>query len=108
MSVFSKFDDIRTAFGALTTLGRNPFDIRFEKILSPTEAVLDGKRILLFGTNNYLGLTFDQTCVDASVKSASNLAISTFISIARRRSSWVPLLMSANTCSLLRVLIAAG
>ncbi len=67
MSIFSKFDDIRAAFAALTEIGRNPFDIRFEKILSPTEAILDGRRILLFGTNNYLGLTFDPTCVEASV-----------------------------------------
>jgi 8-amino-7-oxononanoate synthase len=67
MSIFSKFDDIRSAFNALDKNGRNPFDIRFEKILSPTEAVLDGRRILLFGTNNYLGLTFDQSCVDASI-----------------------------------------
>jgi 8-amino-7-oxononanoate synthase len=67
MSIFSKFDDIRTAFSALTENGRNPFDIRFEKIVSPTEAILDGRRILLFGTNNYLGLTFDQACVEASV-----------------------------------------
>ena len=67
MSIFSKFDDIRSAFNALDKNGRNPFDIRFEKILSPTEAVLDGRRILLFGTNNYLGLTFDPTCVEASV-----------------------------------------
>jgi 8-amino-7-oxononanoate synthase len=68
MSIFSKFDDIRAAFNALDKNGRNPFDIRFEKILSPTEAMLDGRRILLFGTNNYLGLTFDQSCVDASIE----------------------------------------
>ncbi len=68
MSIFSKFDDIKIAFDALTAIGRNPFDIRFDKILSPTEAILDGKPILLFGTNNYLGLTFDQACVDASVQ----------------------------------------
>src|SRR5476649_378496 len=67
MSIFSKFDDIRTAFNTLTESGRNPFDIRFEKIVSPTEAILDGRRILLFGTNNYLGLTFDKTAVEASV-----------------------------------------
>ena len=67
MSLFAKFEDIRMAFAALTENGRNPFDIRFEKIISPTEAVLDGRLILLFGTNNYLGLTFDQTAVEASV-----------------------------------------
>jgi 8-amino-7-oxononanoate synthase len=67
MSIFSKFDDIRTAFNDLDKSGRNPFDIRFEKILSPTEAILDGRHILLFGTNNYLGLTFDQSAVEASI-----------------------------------------
>lgn len=68
MSLFSKFDDIRAAIGSLIENGRNPFDIRFEKILSPTEAILDGRPILLFGTNNYLGLTFDAACVEASAK----------------------------------------
>jgi 8-amino-7-oxononanoate synthase len=67
MSIFSKFDDIRSAFDALTDAGRNPFDIRFDEILSPTEATLDGRRILLFGTNNYLGLTFDPAAIDASI-----------------------------------------
>lgn len=68
MSLFSKFDDIRAAIDLLVENGRNPFDIRFEKILSPTEAILDGRPILLFGTNNYLGLTFDAACVEASAK----------------------------------------
>jgi len=77
MSVFSKFDDIKTAFKALTDIGRNPFDIRFDKILSPTEAILDGRQILLFGTNNYLGLTFDQACVDASVQAIQDAGTGT-------------------------------
>jgi 8-amino-7-oxononanoate synthase len=68
MSIFSKFDDVRSAFESLTSAGRNPFGIRFDEILSPTEAVLDGRRILLFGTNNYLGLTFDPAAIDASIE----------------------------------------
>lgn len=67
MSLFSKFDDLRAPFNALTDSGRNPFTIRFDTILSPTEAMLGGRRTMLFGTNNYLGLTFDQACVEASV-----------------------------------------
>ena len=67
MSIFSKFDDVRSAFESLTSIGRNPFGIRFDEILSPTEAVLDGRRILLFGTNNYLGLTFDPALHTADV-----------------------------------------
>jgi len=69
MALFSKFDDMRAAMDALAAGGRNPFDVRFERIVSATEAVLEGRPCLLFGTNNYLGLTFDETCVAASVRS---------------------------------------
>ena len=69
MALLSKFDDMRAALQALAAGGRNPFDVRFEKILSATEAVLEGRPCLLFGTNNYLGLTFDESCVAASVSS---------------------------------------
>ena len=69
MALFSKFDDIRGALQGLAAGGRNPFDVRFEKILSATEAVLEGRPCLLFGTNNYLGLTFDESCTAASVNS---------------------------------------
>jgi 8-amino-7-oxononanoate synthase len=67
MALLSKFDDMRAALQALAAGGRNPFDMRFEKILSATEAVLEGRACLLFGTNNYLGLTFDESCIAASV-----------------------------------------
>jgi 8-amino-7-oxononanoate synthase len=69
MALFSKFDDMRAALDALVAGGRNPFDVRFERIVSATEAVLEGQPCLLFGTNNYLGLTFDETCIAASVRS---------------------------------------
>jgi 8-amino-7-oxononanoate synthase len=69
MALLSKFDDMRAALDALVAGGRNPFDVRFERIVSATEAVLEGRPCLLFGTNNYLGLTFDETCIAASVKS---------------------------------------
>jgi 8-amino-7-oxononanoate synthase len=72
MALFSKFDGMRAALDALAAGGRNPFDVRFERIVSATEAVLEGRPCLLFGTNNYLGLTFDETCIAASVRSLHN------------------------------------
>ncbi len=68
MSLFAKFDEIRLGVQALAERGRNPFDIRFDRVLSPTEALLGGRPILLLGTNNYLGLTFDPACVEASLR----------------------------------------
>jgi 8-amino-7-oxononanoate synthase len=69
MALFSKFDEMRANVAALAVYGRNPFDMRFDRILSATEALLEGRPCLLFGTNNYLGLTFDATCVEATVRS---------------------------------------
>jgi 8-amino-7-oxononanoate synthase len=69
MSLFSKFDDMRSVIDSLVAGGRNPFDVRFERILSATEACLEGRPCLLFGTNNYLGLTFDAACIEATVRS---------------------------------------
>jgi 8-amino-7-oxononanoate synthase len=68
MSLFSKFDEMRATIDSLVAHGRNPFDMRFERILSATEAVLEGRPCLLLGTNNYLGLTFDATCIEATVR----------------------------------------
>ena len=50
------------------SVGADPFNVRFDAVLSPTEGVLDGSRTILLGTNNYLGLTFDQDCIEASVE----------------------------------------
>src|SRR5690349_18099296 len=69
MSLFLKFDAIRTGLDSLVENGRrNPFDMQFERILSATEALLEGRPCLLLGTNNYLGLTFDAACVEATVR----------------------------------------
>jgi 8-amino-7-oxononanoate synthase len=77
MSLFSKFDQIRAGIDSLLASGRNPFEVRFERVLSPTEAVLEGRPILLLGTNNYLGLTFDAACVEASTRAVRDAGTGT-------------------------------
>lgn len=42
------------------------FGTPIEKMYSPTEASIGGRRILLAGTNNYLGLTFAPECIAAA------------------------------------------
>lgn len=44
----------------------SPFGTVVEQVLSATDAVIDGRRTILAGTNNYLGLTFDPRCVEAA------------------------------------------
>lgn len=67
MPIFAKFEDIRHTLADLSRSGQNPLDVHFDEIRSPVEGVVGGKRVLLFGTSNYLGLTFDADCVEAGV-----------------------------------------
>jgi 8-amino-7-oxononanoate synthase len=46
--------------------GVSPFGAVVETMISPTEGILDGRRTILAGTNNYLGLTFDPGCIEAA------------------------------------------
>jgi 8-amino-7-oxononanoate synthase len=65
--MLAKYDGLKQAYAHLCNGGRDPFTVAFDEVLSPTEAKLDGRSVLLLGTNNYLGLTFDATCVDHAV-----------------------------------------
>ncbi len=67
MSPFEKFATLKARHDQLTASGRDPLGLKFDEILSATEGMLDGRRTILLGTNNYLGLTFDASCVEASV-----------------------------------------
>jgi len=68
MSLFEKFRPIQQAREELLTNGINPFHLTIEKILSPTEAIINGRSTILVGTNNYLGLTFYPDCIEAGQK----------------------------------------
>ena len=60
---FSQYRELRDHFGQRGTM---PFGAVTEKILSPTEAVVNGQEVILAGTNNYLGLTFAPESIAAA------------------------------------------
>ena len=66
MSLFDKFTNVAMERKALLMAGSDPFGKPIEELYSPTEASIEGKRILLAGTNNYLGLTFAPECLQAA------------------------------------------
>lgn len=66
MSLFDKFQPIIEIRAELERAGVMPFGAVTEKILSPTEAIVNGHKVILAGTNNYLGLTFDPECIAAA------------------------------------------
>ena len=63
MDLFDKFGHLPELRERLASAGANPFGVCMDEIVSATEALSGGRRILLAGTNNYLGLTFDPACI---------------------------------------------
>jgi 8-amino-7-oxononanoate synthase len=67
MTIFSKLERIAEERNRLIrNQGDDFLSVCFDQILSPTEALINGKRVILAGTNNYLGLTFDQDCIQSA------------------------------------------
>ncbi len=67
MGLLDRHRGYRDAYAAIRAAGADPFAVRFDEMRSPTEARLDGRDVIMLGANNYLGLTFDPDCVEASV-----------------------------------------
>lgn len=67
MGILDKFKDLRDAYDDVKSAGSDPFSVRFDEILSPTEGMVAGQKTILLGTNNYLGLTFDKNSVETAV-----------------------------------------
>ncbi len=67
MTLLARFAALRDSHRTLIATGHDPFGIQFEQVLSATEAIVAGRKTILLGTNNYLGLTFDQSCIEQAV-----------------------------------------
>lgn len=65
MNLLDKFDALATLETQLSQDGTDPTHVVIERIISPTEAMIQGRPTILAGTNNYLGLTFDDECIKA-------------------------------------------
>src|SRR5882757_5380410 len=68
MSILAKFSQLKQTYDKLSSVQPNPFAVTFDQILSSTEGVVEGRRTILLGTNNYLGLTMDPDCIEQSVQ----------------------------------------
>mgnify|MGYP001817324685 CR=1 FL=1 len=68
MNIFSKFQQLAATRQNLAAHGLATVNVVMEKLLSSTEAIVNGRHTILAGTNNYLGLTFDPGCIDAACR----------------------------------------
>lgn len=70
MAIFDKFLQLAQTRQVLAESGIDSINVVMDKVISPTEAVANGRNMILAGTNNYLGLTFDPACIEASCEAA--------------------------------------
>jgi len=63
--------------GLVALIGANPLEIRLERLTSPTDGVIAGRPVKLFGTNNYLGLTFDPDIQAAAIRAIREEGVGT-------------------------------
>jgi len=78
MSLLDKFAPLAELRSALAGSGRVPsVATPMDAVNSATEAVIDGRKVLLAGTNNYLGLTFDAECQAAAINAVQTLGTGT-------------------------------
>lgn len=69
ISLFEKFQPLEETLAELVaSSGADPFHVVMERMVSSTEAIVNGRKVIMAGTNNYLGLTFDPGCVEAACK----------------------------------------
>ena len=67
--LLSKFDPLIEQRQALLDGGvTDPFNLTMERVESPTVAICNGKRTILLGTYNYMGMTFDPDVIAAGKK----------------------------------------
>jgi 8-amino-7-oxononanoate synthase len=77
MDLMDKFAAVRARRRELEQDGADPTHVVMECMLSATEAMIGGRRTILAGTNNYLGLTFDPDCIAAGQAALAELGTGT-------------------------------
>lgn len=66
-AIFRRLEELEAKRAQLAAAGQvDPFSVQFDRPLSATEALWQGRPVILFGSNNYLGLSFDATCQEAA------------------------------------------
>lgn len=67
MGIFDKFENMQGLHKEIVAAaGIDPLSVRIEKIFSPTSAQIEGHKCVLMGSNNYLGLTYDETAIESA------------------------------------------
>ncbi|MEA3262445.1 MAG: aminotransferase class I/II-fold pyridoxal phosphate-dependent enzyme [Pseudomonadota bacterium] len=76
--LFSKFDPLIELRTNLLAQGQeDPFNLVMERVVSPTEAICNGRQTILLGTYNYMGMTFDPDVIEAGKQALDDFGAGT-------------------------------
>lgn len=76
--LFDKYTSLKGNYDSLMAASpRNPFGVVIERPLSATVGIIEGRETLLFGTNNYLGLSQSKMARDAAIHTAETMGVGT-------------------------------
>ena len=71
-TLFDKYAPLQARVDMMMKIGRDALGIQFDDIIDATRGRIGNREILLAGTNNYLGLTFDEDCMNAAKKAVDD------------------------------------
>ena len=78
VDLLAKFDPIIQTREQLLAAGvEDPFNLVMEKVLSPTQAICNGRDTILLGTYNYMGMTFDEDVIAAGKQAMEDFGAGT-------------------------------
>jgi 8-amino-7-oxononanoate synthase len=77
MAIFDKFQQLAATRQAMAASGIQSISVVMDRVVSATEAVVNGRPLILAGTNNYLGLTFHPDCIEAACQATRTLGTGT-------------------------------
>jgi len=70
--LFDKYAPLQARVDVMMKIGQDALGVKFDDIINATRGRIDNREILLAGTNNYMGLTFDEDCVEAAKTAIDN------------------------------------
>jgi len=77
MELFEKFSGIKKLQDNLLRTGISPFQVTTEVLVDPSHGRVEGTESVIACSNNYLGLTFDRTCITAAKRALDTLGTGT-------------------------------
>lgn len=77
MDLLDKFDPLIAEREKLGFIDPDPLNIVIDEVLSATEAMIGGRRVILAGTNNYMGMTLDADAIAAAKRALDEFGTGT-------------------------------